>query len=484
MVGGAKMDEVFQRWPLAVGAAKGHRSMGWHVVSVSRVLELENLLSEALQSVTIRLGQTEQLSPPQFAELLQRGRSVYDPNVKFAISSSNAEISKIEVKKRALGFVNRELGSYVRDGKIHSATVAFSGGLISGSPVENILQNLLKRAIVDGPSNAAQAFVDSTTNSSCNFYQFFLLTGIRIPEPVEVFEGVTLMPLPESTSELPPYLPFIPDGADRSHPISLSDLPTKTLVRVEYEITPIFHRPAESYTFDSGPDQHFSVKLKGQEIPGPSMNTIYQALSVASRCNVQPVMSWTSLLDYEIFDLSTTWGMGGSGYSATVPASGLGNPVRLSSTQIETIKTLYTGLTELSTETWKKLRIPIDRWAKSMAEENPLDQIIDLGIALESLYVPHSYGEVSLRFALHGAWHLGKNKTDRQKLKKEFLQIYAARSDVVHTGRLRGERDKSSFDKSGFVSRAQELCWQGITAVIETGEIPDWDDLVMGEDLK
>ena len=75
--------------------------------------------------------------------------------------------------------------------------------------------------------------------------------------------------------------------------------------------------------------------------------------------------------------------------------------------------------------------------------------------------LPDSQSEVSLRFALHAAWHLGKNKTERQKLREEFQQIYAARCDVVHTGRLKGARAKSSFDKSRFVRRAQELCWQG-----------------------
>ena len=453
-----------------------------NVVNTSKIVELESLLSAALRSVTIRRGQSEQLSPAQFRQLLQRCREVYDPARSLWVSLFRPEISQIEVKEKVLGFVNRELGNYVRDGRIHSATIAFSGGLTSGSPVEDVLQNLLRRAIVDGPSDAAQAFVDCTTNSSCNFYKFFLLTGVSIPSPVEVFDGITLMPLPESASELPPHLPFVRTETDRFGAIGLNDLLSKTLVRVEYEVSPIFHRPAESYTFESGPDQHFSVKLKGQEIPNLDLNVLCQALAVAGRCSVESVMTWTSLVDYEIFDLSSPQRIGGSGYSSTMPRSGLHVSVQLSSPQIDSITTLYRGLTEVPTETWNKLRIPIDRWAKSMAEENPIDQIIDLGIALESLYVPDSQGEVNLRFALHAAWHLGKNKTGRQELRDEFRQIYAARCDVVHTGKLRGDRAKSSFDKSRFVSRAQELCWQGITSVIKTGDIPNWNDLIMGED--
>ena len=447
-------------------------------MDTSKIVDLESLLSEALQSVPICRGQSEQFSPAQYRQLLQRCRAAYDPEGSHWVSSYRPEISRIEVRERLLGFVNRELGDYVRDGKIHSATIAFVGGLASGSPIEDVVQNLVRRTIVDGPARAAQAFADCTTNSTCNFYRFFLLTGVRISAPVEVFDGLTLIPMPGSASQLPPHLPFIRNEPDSFHPISLNDLLGKTLVRVEYEVSPIFHRPAESYTFESGPDQHFSVKLKGQEIPDPNLNTLCQALAVVGRCNVESVMTWTSLLDYEIFDLS----IGVGGYSSTMPQSDLHQSVQLSPPQIDSITTLYRGLTEAPTETWNRLRIPIDRWAKSMAGDNPIDQIIDLGIALESLYVPDSQGEVNLRFALHAAWHLGNNKTERQRLREEFRQIYAARSDVVHTGRLRGDRAKSSFDESRFVSRAQELCWQGITSVIKAGDIPDWSDLVMGED--
>ncbi len=480
----ARVQAIYGSRIVTGSTVASYRPMGWNVMNTSKIVELESLLSEALQSVTIRHGQSEQLSPVQFRQFLQRCRSVYDPALRSLISSCRLKISQTEVKNKVLRFVNRELGNHVRDGRIYSATIAFAGGLGSGSPVEDVLQNLLKRAILDGPSEAAHAFVECTTKSSCSFYGFFLLTGVSIPAAVEMFDGITLMPLPESTSELPPHLPLVSTEPDRLHAISLNDLLGRTLVRVEYEVSPVFHRPAGPYTLESGPEKHFTIRLKGQEIPDPNLNTLCQALAVAGRCNVESVMAWTSLLDYEIFDLSSLWGIGPSGYSGSMPVSGLGAKVQLSPAQVDTITTLYRGLTQVPTETWNRLRIPIDRWAKSMAEDNPLDQIIDLGIALESLYVPDSQGEVNMRFALHAAWHLGKSKTERQELREEFRQIYAARSDVVHTGSLRGDRAKSSFDESAFVSRAQELCWQGITSVIEAGDIPDWNDLVMGEDLE
>ena len=450
-------------------------------MNTNEITELEGLLFAALKNLTIRRGESETFSVPQLRRFLQRCRTNYDSNLSRLISLCELEIIHVEVKEQLLEFVNRQLANHVRSGKIHSATIAFAGGLSSGSPIEDVAQNLLRRTVVDGPEKAAQVFDNCTTNSSCSFYEFFLITGVSIPAAFQVFDGITLVPLPESASELPPHLPNIPTEPDRYSPISVNDLLGRTLVQVEFEVSPIFHKPAETYTLSSGPDQHFIIKLKGQEIPNPNLNALCQALSVAGRCRVQSVMSWTSLLDYEIFDLSTSWGIGSGGYGATVPDSGLGETVPLNPSQMETIKTLYMGLTQLPTETWEKLRIPIDRWAKAMAAENPLDQIVDLGISLESLYVPDSQGESGFRLAHHAAWHLGKDKAERRDLVKAFRQIYAARSDVVHTGRLRGDRAKPSFDMPEFVRHTQELCWQGITSIIEAGEIPDWSDLAMGE---
>ena len=221
--------------------------------------------------------------------------------------------------------------------------------------------------------------------------------------------------------------------------------------------------------------------MKSHEAIGINLNALCQALAVAGRCSVQPIMSWTSLLDYEIFDLSTSWGIGASSYSATVSDIRGGPIVVLNRRQLDTIPALYKGLSQPSTETWSRLRIPIDRWMKSMLENDLVDQMIDLGIALESLYVPDRGGELRFRFALNGAWHQGDTSEDRMALFDEFRDIYDARSDVVHTGRFRGDRAKPSFNAENYIERAQELCWYGITSILEAGEVPNWNELVMGD---
>lgn len=448
------------------------------------ITELEGLLAQALESVTIQYGQSLQLSPTQFKGLLHECRAAYLPHERSKVAASQIEVTRPEVKQKVLEIMNRELADHIRDGNVLSATIAIAGGSrTGGSPVEYILRNLLLRLIADGPGEAAQAFADCTTRTSCKFHRFFLLSGVTVPHPVEIFEGITLEPLPDSVYELPHHVPSLRTESDRFRSVSIKDVLGKTVLRVEYEASPIFHKPAQNYTFQFMPQEHFTIKLKGQEIPDLNLDKLCQALSVVGRRNVRAVLIWTSLLDYEIFDLTSRLNIGGIGYSGEISHLPSSEPVQLKPPQCPAIKTIYKGLTELQTGTWQKLRISIDRWAKSMAEEDTIDQIIDLGIALECLYVPNGRSEVRYRLAHHAAWHLGKDKEHRQQLSKELRQIYDARSVAVHTGVL-GEKTRKSMPngESEFVRRAQELCWLGLSKVIDAGEFPDWKNLIMGDD--
>ena len=141
----------------------------------------------------------------------------------------------------------------------------------------------------------------------------------------------------------------------------------------------------------------------------------------------------------------------------------------------------------MSSEVKEKLQIPIDRWIKSKTEDNPIDRIIDLGIALESLYLPNGNKEqLSFQLRLRASWHLGENKVHRKKLIDEFDAIYTLRSEAVHNGKLsprvkikKGNKitQGKSVPTSEFIPRAQDLCQQSIIKILEDGEFPDWNNI-------
>ena len=449
----------------------------------SRLTELQQLLIDVLPSVVLQMRNSSQLSQGQYRTLLQRCRSVYDPAGRLQLSSWDPLIGRDDLKEQLLAFVNTELSDHIRNGKIQSATFALSGGLPVGYPVDTVVNNIIRRAIVDGPGVAAQAFDTCVSSSASKFHRFFVLSSIRVEEPMTLFDGVTLMPLPNSISELPPYLPLILDPSDGYRIVSTQQLLGKTVARVECEVSPVFCHPPESLALDTDPASDFEMGIRSNDLDNLNIGLLGSALSLACRTSVRPAMEWQSLLDYEIFDFSGVWGIGGQGFSWIRHALLLDKSVTLGQVELQRAQELYKSLSQLSAATLDKLHIPIDRWMTSMEEVNHIDQIIDLGIALESLYVPNPQGDTSLRFTLNASWHLGKNKHERQKLRKDFQEIYSARSDVMHAGRLRGDRAKPSFDRRLFITHAQELCWQGLTSVIEAGVIPDWDNLIMGNSV-
>ena len=64
-----------------------------------------------------------------------------------------------------------------------------------------------------------------------------------------------------------------------------------------------------------------------------------------------------------------------------------------------------------------------------------VDKMIDLGIALESLYLS-GRKNLSLKFRRRASWFLKKDEADRKALKKRFKKVYDLRCDAVHEGKL------------------------------------------------
>ena len=68
----------------------------------------------------------------------------------------------------------------------------------------------------------------------------------------------------------------------------------------------------------------------------------------------------------------------------------------------------------------------------------------------------------------------------------EFKAIYNLRSKAVHNGKVpdkikirKGEGPTATPE---FITRAQDLCRDSILKILEDGEFPDWNDLILGEE--
>ena len=104
-----------------------------------------------------------------------------------------------------------------------------------------------------------------------------------------------------------------------------------------------------------------------------------------------------------------------------------------------------------------------------------VDQLIDLRIALEALYLDDDIqGELSFRLATHAAWHLGENVQDRLAVQKTIRDTYALASRVLH-----GRGITNNANEREMFEAAQGLCRKGILKILETGEKPNWNKLIL-----
>ena len=385
-------------------------------------------------------------------------------------------------KSKLLDFIRTEFAPFLREDRILSASLFLQGGFANGFPLEDLLEQLLKIAIMKGIDQAISNFDRSTTERQGSFQYMTLLEGIKLNREIQVFDGIRLVPLPNSTSEFPRYLP---DLSFHSSGTSQSSLLGKIVLIINYSVSPIFHKPFLATTIQEYEEQRgrtFHVEINSRDVRSFnqtdfSVELFCQALSFACNSGVQSALQWEFLAADELFNLSSGFGTS----TAWIPGP-FGSSVEVGEDQINEAKHLYKKLTNLDPDVKEKLRIPIDRWIQSKADRDPVDQMIDLGIAFEALYVPDGGGDLTYKFSIRAARHLGKDKEHRQELLKKFGQIYGCRSEAVHSGKLDKppKFGKGRIPVSDFIDRAQDLCRESIIKILEDGNIPDWDSLLLG----
>ena len=390
------------------------------------------------------------------------------------------------IKLTLLDFIRKEFTPFIREDRILSASSYFLlAGSKNGYPLTNLLVRLLKIAIVRGVEEAVLAFDRGTKDTHGSAQSFALLEGIKIKTETPIFEGIRLVCLPNSTSELPPYSRNL-----YIHPsdTSAGSFLGKTLLIIDYSVFPIFYRPFEFTTIQEYRkllNRTFRVEINGDKsadsyVADFSEESFCQALSLACNSSVQIARKWWFSAEDEIF---RPFPGGSMQYSPRL----FGDSIKAEQSEIEEAKCLYEILVDLDSDIKGILEIAIDRWIKSKANKDAVNKMIDLGIALESFYLPKdNIDQLAFQFRLRASWHLGKDKEDRKKLIDEFKAIYSLRSKAVHNGELPPKvnikKGEEPIATSEFITRAQNLCLKSIKNILKKGEFPDWNNLILGEE--
>ena len=431
----------------------------------------------------------------------------------------NLEIQNERIKSELLSFIGGELspyleeddiGAFLRD-SIRHANYIIETDSTDGSHLHNpratllylseIIERLVELTLVRGAETAVSVLDEYCAPEGIhNFCQAVaLIDGIKIEKEIPVFKGVRLVPLPSSeiSEELARYLPNLPVNAFSDGFIdSTGSFFEKTLLVVDLPGFSLFYKTAADPPFSHGlPIDKLPFQAEVPQLEFSNLNTVSlfkelfcQAVFLACNSPVQLIDGWWFLAEDKSF----------SPQMSTLTMRGdfnlLESTVEVGEPKIEEVKCLYHILVELhskdSEDNFKssekgKLRIAIDRWIKSNRDDDIVDKMIDLGIALEALYLSDVNDELTFRLRVRAAWYLGKDKEHRKKLLKQFGDIYRGRSNAVHNGKLAEtvRFGEAPIPLSDFIKGTQDLCRESIIKILNDKRFPSsdyWDSLIVG----
>ncbi len=138
---------------------------------------------------------------------------------------------------------------------------------------------------------------------------------------------------------------------------------------------------------------------------------------------------------------------------------------------------LLSNWLDLSEERRMELRVPMQRLNSAMRRPSQVDSAIDLGIALESIFLPDGRGALTFRLRVRAARWLGSTPGERRRLSTVVGELYAVRSKAVHEGRAPDrvhQRETRELLEEGY-----ELTARALLALITKGA-PDWDAVTYG----
>ena len=488
-----------------------------------RKQELSQLLEEATKKENweIRYGSIPVSLPPDlYARYLEERWTYYGVDfLSFWLSPRiTPEIVDKTIESKLRNFIREELSQFIYHKDILRATYLIEDRShlcrFGGHRIQQFgfIKRLLEIAIVRGIKESVSVFDRCSCPEGVSgvFQHVVLLGGIKLEKTIEVFEGVRLTPLPslEISQEVMQHLTGFPRDAYVDEELSFYG---KTLFVIDRPGFSMFHSPSDELYEDATQhsderiqeilqhaDKQFKKQIKIDDLPFPvkvhnvkfpNMAAVHffrklfcQALSLVCNSPVQ-------IIDLGLFFYEPDKSF--NSYEATIHMLNHSNPFEIFTAateeadieNIEKAKCLYKIL-DTNSEIREKLQIPIDRWIQSKAGGEPVDKMIDLGIAFEALYIPDGGGDITYKFSIRAARHLGKDKEDRNKLLTKFKQIYDCRSKAVHNGKLEEmpKFGKRRIPVSDLIKKSQNFCRKSIMKVLNDGDPPDkdyWNNLML-----
>lgn len=451
--------------------------------------ELAALLDEALRATTFRTAGgkgysaeefRDELSPPlkrvpETWEVLSANPVVSDSWVGSVADHLRDRLSEyIDVSTDRIGH------SFAVDSatsRRFTVTPDYAVEIQASSSLAGLVRGLIRAAAVLGPDRAAQLLGLWADGKPRHYRILVVLAGVHVAEDIELNQGLRVYRLPISSDSLPISLPKM------MRLDSVARILGHTVLEVKASTSPALFAPPQSN------DEYTCVHLHtSTALGGVSLNTFFLALSLVCNRQVGLAWSWNDFGDAGAFDTGERSSLVGPGMSTELLGKGQTHHLSTKITELRSYEPPAPNLCEKGLRrAWdlrgelqrridadQRFRTAVTRWAKA-ASPGVLDpdRVIDLRIALESLYISSSEGELGFRLSITGARHLETSLVERRAIRKTLIDFYRVASQVIHGAPLKKGKHVSLID------RATKLCRDGILKIVEERNQPDWTDFLL-----
>ena len=462
--------------------------------------ELEQLLSEALQNIGIQKSgrNTPDIDVARYKRLLHTELRGTRQTLDIVHRYFSPYITDESINVDLLNFVKSELSEYID-----------SNGHIVVSPkthyieFHHLLTQLLRLAICFDVEYAINEFNRCLTENVESFEKYKSLNGIEVGQDIQIFDGIWLIPIPkyisDSEQEISKFYKLfskMPEALSKEQ----SDLRNSGCIRGETllvsgcTVSPIFKNPSSE---DVSPQ---SPRIKVGEINlNESNHRFFErfrlALSLVLNTDVLISTSWDF---HDPRKLTNTSAIGSNSHGGS---KGIRINKTFSINQVDEFKNIFNQLDSHIPENLyrsiDRLDAPgniyraIKRWTRVFSTGDPIDNMIDLRIAFEALYLGDgNKGEAKFRLSTRAAWHLETDNVEqRKKLHKFFRTFYDQSSSSVHSENIDDKKiKKMGYNREEFITKSQNLCRKAILKFLKSKNLPTksegwsdyWSNIIMG----
>lgn len=355
------------------------------------------------------------------------------------------------------------LGNHITNDRVAAGLPSYLLGVWTNPfTVKDLALSSVRAAVFIGPERVSRLCRDWERGKPIRYQSHVVLSGVSADESLRLDLGkrgtALFQKLPNSTDEVRHHLPRIDQ-----HSLRVSDYLGAVKVTVNHGARSALFR-------DSEPDPWGWDVVSS---PYTSVLSLSDALSIACNNYVTWTLAWSESKDWSAF---------GQGERLVMYKRNNSAP--------ENVVPLAPEISRLLSDTLSKklhvrdggpqfLDLAIQRWVRSKRHVGMADQLVDLRIALEALYLDNDvHGELSFRLATHVAWHLGEDADERLKYQTIIRKVYGLASRVKH-----GQKVKFTSTEKELLATAQGLCRRGILKVLDWGKRPDWKKLILGAEM-